>query len=308
MTRKLYASILLTLGLFAFAGPELLAPAYGQNIGTVCISDPLSTNCPLSPIAVSALNGTQIQIAVNIQGSDPTNGFDVFVKADPSVLSPVAINLTNTVLGTNIFTVAECLGNAGFGCTSGQNGPGVVEVATVSFTSTSGSTTGRLFSIIYNVTRSAANVVVGFQAGCSNTSTSANYCVTVVNGSTNVVDKETVEESSGLPGDFNILVELPFSPVIRGSTVFGELHIYSLSGFFGSMGLSISVSPIRKTGPIVFLRSTGSVFLLPGTSTRMLFVFETFQVSPPGTYTVTVIGTSGSLSRSGSVSGKVIVH
>src|SRR5690348_6100590 len=194
MTRNLYASFLLTLGLFTFAGPGFLFPAHGQNIGTVCISDPFSTACPVSPVAISVLNGTRIQIAVNIQGSDPTNGFDIFVKADPTVLTPVGINLTSTVLGTNIFTVAECLGNTGFGCGSGQNGPGVVEVAAVAFTGTTGPTTGNLFSITYNVTKSAANVVVGFQTGCSNTSTIANYCVTVVNGSTNTIDRETVQE------------------------------------------------------------------------------------------------------------------
>ncbi len=308
MTRKLLASSLLTLSLVALAIQGSFPPVRGQLIGTVCVSDPLSTTCPISPIAVSALNGTQIQIAVNIQGSDPTNGFDIFVKADPNVLNPVGINLTNTVLGTNTFTVAECLGNTGFGCSSGQNGPGVVEVATVAFTSTTSPTTGRLFSIIYNVTSNAANVVIGFQAGCSNTSTAANYCVTVVNGGTNAIDKETIEESSGVPGDFSILVEIPSSSILRGSTVFGELHIYSLSGFFGSMSLSLSISPIRKTGPIVFLRATGTVFLLPGTSTRMLFVFETFAVTPPGTYRVTVTGTSGLLSRSGSASTEVVVH
>jgi hypothetical protein len=299
---------LLLLGLFAFAGTDLLLPAHGQNIGIVCISDPLSTTCPVSPIAVSALKGTQIQIAVNIQGSDPTNGFDIFVKADPNVLNPVGINLTNTVLGTNLFTVAECLGDTGFGCNSGQDGIGVVRVATVAFTSTTGPTTGKLFSIIYNVTMSASNVVVGFQTGCSNTSTVANYCVTVVNGVTNATDKETVEESSGTPGDFSVFVEIPASSIARGSTVFGELHITSLAGFFGSMTLSISVSPVRKTGPIVFLRTTETVFLLPGTSTRMLFVFETFRVTPPGIYTVTVVGTSGVMSRSGSASSEVTAH
>jgi hypothetical protein len=308
MTRKILASSLLALSLVALVIQGAVTPAHAQLTGTVCISDPLSITCPLSPIAVSALNGTQIQIAVNIQGSDPMNGFDIFVKADPSVLNPVGINLTNTVLGTNIFTVAECTGNTGFGCSSGQNGPGVVEVATVAFTSTTSPTTGRLFSIIYNVTSNAANVVIGFQTGCSGTSTAGNYCVTVVNGSTNTTDPEKLEESSGSPGDFSFFVEIPSATITRNSYVFGELHINSLAGFFGSMSLMLSISPVRENGPIVFLRSTGTVFLLPGTSTRMLFIFQTFRVTSPGTYTVTATGTSGSLSRSGSASIEVIVH
>ena len=233
------------------------------------------------------------------------NGFDIFVKADPTVLSAVGLDLTNSVLGSNILTVSKCIGDSGFGCGSGQNGPGVVEVAAVSFTSSTSPTIGRLFSITYNVTSSAANVVIGFQAGCSGTSTVANFCVTVVNGGT--IDKENVEESTGIPGDFAISVDLP-STTIRGSIVFGELHVYSLAGFFGSMSLSLSISPVRKTGPIVFLRSDGTVFLLPGTSTRMLFVFESLPNTPPGTYAVTVTGTSGLLSRSGASNIKVTIH
>ncbi len=305
MRGKVFAVSLVTLSILAFTGQGVFSLVHGQVIGTVCISDPLSTSCPVLPLAVSALKGTQIQIAVNIQGSDPMNGFDIFVKADPTVLNAVGLDLTGSVLGTNIFTVSECIGNTGFGCNSGQDGPGVVEVAAVSFTSTTSPTAGRLFSITYNVTSSAANVVVGFQAGCSGTSTAANYCVTIVNGGT--IDRETIQESTGIPGDFAISVDLPVA-ITRGSIAIGELHVYSLSGFFGSMSLSLSVSPIRKTGPIVFLHSDSTVFLQPGTSTRMLFVFETFAVTPPATYTVTVTGTSGLLSRSGLASIEVTVH
>jgi hypothetical protein len=233
------------------------------------------------------------------------NGFDIFVKADPGLLGPVGVDLTDTVLGTNILVVSECLGNLGFGCSSAQNGPGVVEVAMVGFVSTTSPTTGRLFSIIYNIIGSAANVFVGFQAGCSNTSTAANYCVTVVNGGT--VDRETVEETSGSPGSFSILVDLA-STTTRQSIVVGEIRVYSQAGFIGSLSLSVSVSPERRTGPVAFLRSIGDIFLLPGTSTRMLFAFETFQATAPGTYTVTAVGTSGSIMRSGSANIKVIVH
>src|SRR5260370_9797827 len=181
MRGKVFAVSLVTLSILAFTGQGVFSLVHGQVIGTVCISDPLSTSCVVLPLAVSALKGTQIQIAVNIQGSDPMNGFDIFVKADPTVLNAVGLDLTGSVLGTNIFTVSECIGNTGFGCNSGQDGPGVVEVAAVSFTSTTSPTAGRLFSITYNVTTSAANLVVGFQAGCSGTSTAAHSCAPIVN-------------------------------------------------------------------------------------------------------------------------------
>src|SRR5205807_3977950 len=218
-----------------------------QLTGTVCIADPVSTSCPSTPPAISVLSGTQLQIAVNIEGSDPVNGFDVFVKADPTILNSVGVNLTGSVLGPDIFTVAECTGNSGYGCAEGQNGPGTIRVAAVALGFiTTAPTTGRLFSIIFNVTRTSSSVLIGFQTGCSGTSTSSNYCVTVVDGYT--LNKETVQESTGDPGDFSILVELCCPTIKRNETRLGEIHVQSLNGFFGSMSLSFTVSPLKRHG------------------------------------------------------------
>lgn len=283
----------------------MFPPAHAQLIGTVCIADPLSTSCPSSPLAISVLNGTQLQIAVNIAGSDPINGFDIFVKADPSILTSVAVNLTGSVLGPNIFTVAECTGNTGYGCTTGQNGPGTIRVATVALGFiTTAPTTGRLFSIIFNVTRTVSSVLVGFQTGCSNTSTNANYCVTVVNGYT--LNKETVQESTGIPGDFRMVADLGHPAIGLRESVFGQIHIQSLNGFFGSMSLSFTVSPLKRHGPIAVPFITGTVLLLPGTSTNMVFEFETFAFTPPGNYTITVRGRAGLISRTAEVSILVV--
>src|SRR5260370_7821361 len=178
MRGKVFAVSLVTLSILAFTGQGVFSLVHGQVIGTVCISDPLSTSCVVLPLAVSALKGTQIQIAVNIQGSDPMNGFDIFVKADPTVLNAVGLDLTGSVLGTNIFTVSECIGNTGFGCNSGQDGPGVVEVAAVSFTSTTTPTPGRLFSITYHVTSNAPNLLLVFHPPFPRPITPPNHCFT----------------------------------------------------------------------------------------------------------------------------------
>lgn len=278
---------------------------HAQLTGTVCIADPFSTSCPASPIAISAVNGTQLQIAVNIQDSDPINGFDIFVKADPSILDSVAVNLTGSILGQNVFTVAKCLGNSGYGCTAGQNGPGSVEVAAIALGFiTSGPTTGRLFGITFNVTSTASSVVIGFQTGCLGTSTNSNYCVTVVNGYT--LNREDVQESSGAPGDFSIIADLCCPAVGRDATVFGQVLIQSLNGFFGSMSLSFTVSPLKRHGPNVYPFTSGTVLLLPDTSTRMVIVLTTSSLTPAGNYTVNIRGKAGLLVRTGSTSISVI--
>ena len=305
MKRKQFV-LSLSLSILSILGGQGTFPSvHGQLTGTVCIADPFSTSCPSTPPAISVLNGTQLQIAVNIEGSDPVNGFDVFVKADPTILNSVGVNLTGSVLGPDIFTVAECTGNSGYGCTEGQNGPGTIRVAAVALGFiTTAPTTGRLFSIIFNVTRTSSSVLIGFQTGCSGTSTSSNYCVTVVDGYT--LNKETVQESTGDPGDFSILVELCCPTIKRNETRLGEIHVQSLNGFFGSMSLSFTVSPLKRHGPTVLPLVTETVLLPPNTSTSMLFLFDTSSFTPPGNYTVIVRGRAGLISRTGEASIIVI--
>lgn len=305
MKRRQFLSSLFLLVLAFLGGQGMFPRVHGQLTGTVCIADPFSSSCPSTPLAISALNGTQLQIAVNIVGSDSINGFDIFVKADPSILTSVAVNLTGSVLGTNTFVVAKCTGNTGYGCTTGQNGPGTIRVAAVALGFiTAAPTTGRLFSIIFNVTSTNPSVVVGFQTGCSGTSTSSNYCVTVVNGYT--LNKETVQESTGMPGDFSILAELCCPAIGRNARVFGQIHIQSINGFFGSMGLFFTVSPPRRHAPIALPFITGTVLLLPDTSTNMVFELETSAFTPPENYTVSVTGRAGPVSRTGATSIIVI--
>jgi len=305
MKRRRFLSSFFLIILAFLGGQGMFPRVHGQLTGTVCIADPFSTSCPSTPLAISALNGTQLQIAVNIDGSDSINGFDIFVKADPSILTSVEVNLTDSVLGPSIFAVAKCTGNTGYGCTTGQNGPGTIRVAAVALGFiTTAPTTGRLFSIIFNVTSTTPSVVVGFQTGCSGTSTSSNYCVTVVNGYT--LNKETVQESTGAPGDFSIIADLCCPAIGLNARVFGQIRIQSLNGFFGSMSLSFTISPLKRQGPIALPYITGTVLLLPDTSTTMLFELETSAFTPPGNYTVTVTGKAGLVFRTGETSIVVI--
>ena len=225
------------------------------------------------------------------------NGFNVFVKADVGFLRAVSDDLSNSVLGSSVFTAINCI-DLGPSCVTAQNGPGVVQVAMVALgTTTAAPTTGRLFSITYNVTKTGTNIKIGFETGCNNTSTAPNYCDTVVFGGT--VLPETVQESTGSWGDFSITFFPTKLTLEKGQFAFDLVTISSLKGFFGSMSLSISISPARGTfSPVTQFVAQSEIFLLPGTLTFETASVITFMGSSPGHYVVTVTGVAGALSHS----------
>ncbi len=178
-----------------FAAPAL-APSVHAAVGTVCVRKIVFPNCPVSAdhLGNGAIN-SQIQAAVNIDGSDPLNGFDVLVVTDPNFLSPVSVDLTGNVLSSigPTFTLISCVNGIGAGCTA-LDGPGLVHVAVVGLGFTTlPSTTGLLFTITYTIVAHPTGgnfVTAGFQTGCAGTSVS-NTCVTIANA-TGLVVPETV--------------------------------------------------------------------------------------------------------------------
>jgi hypothetical protein len=75
------------------------------------------------------------------------------------------------------------------------------------------------------------------------------------------------------------------------------LTVSSLDGFFGSISLSISLSPTHGAAPSAQFVAQSEIFLLPGTSTFELVSVITFRTTPPGDYVVTVTGVAGTLSH-----------
>ena len=292
MSNSLFLVVLSILSVLAAAS---VPQAHAQTPGVVCISDPASTSCPSSPIVLSATSGTQFSVAVNVQGSESINGFNIFVKADVNVMHAVSVDLSNSVLGNNVFAAIDCI-DFGPGCITAQNGVGVVQVAMVALGSaTTAPTTGRLFRITYNVTQTAQNIKVGFQTGCANTGTLPNYCVTAVYGGT--VIPETVQESTGVWGNFAMSFFPTMLTLSRLQFAYDLLTVSSLDGFFGSISLSISLSPSHGAAPTAQFVAQSEIFLLPGTSTFELVSVITFRTTPPGDYVVTVTGIAGTLSH-----------
>src|SRR5260370_33113420 len=107
--------LLLLLSLLSLTSSTSLPRAHALTPGVVCIAGPTSTLCPSSPITLSGSIGTQLAIAVNIQASVSINGFDIFVKSDPTVLHAMSVDLSNSVLGTSVITITDCI-DLGPGC------------------------------------------------------------------------------------------------------------------------------------------------------------------------------------------------
>jgi Cohesin domain len=301
--------------------PSAVLPAHSAITGTVCIADGSSTTCPSSPLTFTGSTGTQLTVAVNIQGSDTFNGIDIHVKTDPTVLNPVSVNTeTNSVLAANSqfgLYWFGCLNgtptNASTGnvCQSGLDGPGVVHiVATALGGSVPAPATGRLFAITFNVVSGSATATIGFPTappgttGCDPSSVQGTTtCVQVVFTST--IDPETVE-AAGFnmappsppppPPTFSISAS-PSSLTVKGeSSKTSTITLQSLNGFIGTITLSATVSPIVKNGLSAALSPTSVSLTANGQATSTLTATANGP-TPMGTYTVTVTASGGGVTK-----------
>src|SRR5438128_3300891 len=80
--------------------PNLVQQAEATSEGLVCIADIAvnPTDCPAEPANLTGNVGDIITVAVNIQGGDSLNGFDIRVQVNPAVLQPVSIGLADSLI------------------------------------------------------------------------------------------------------------------------------------------------------------------------------------------------------------------
>lgn len=306
----LLAALLLT--------PNAVLPARATITGTVCIADGSSTTCPSSPLTFTGSTGTQLTVAVNIQGSDTFNGIDIHVKTDSTVLNPLSVDTeTNSVLAANSqfgLYWFGCLNgtptNASTGnvCESGLDGPGVVHIVAVAVGgNVPAPATGRLFSITYSIVNGSVSATIGFPTappgtgGCDPSSVQGTTtCVEVVLTST--TDPETVEAASlntgppPPPPTFTISAN-PSSLTVKSETSkTSTITLQSLNGFTGTITLSATVSPIVKNGLSVSLSQTSMSLSANGAATSTLTATAR-GATPMGTYAVTVTASGGGVTK-----------
>jgi len=238
-----------------------LPPQAHAATGVVCIADPSlnPSSCPNSLATLSGTVGANVTVAVNIQGSDTLNGFDISVAVNPTMLQPLQILTSNSIIHDPKLT-AYYLVNATSGIArlamvaQGYSVPG----------------TGNLFDIVYKSV-SAGNSSIIFQSGCSGTSV-PNTCVTIANPS-GAADSEKVQTGSfsgSATPDFTISAKPTTLTVRLGSMAQSMITVTSLNGFSGTINFSLSLSPNVKKGPTVSLSQSALTLSSGGTATTTL--------------------------------------
>jgi len=264
-------------------------------IGTVCIVPSGATSCPSSPAPIAAGVGAQVRVSVLIQNSASFDSFDITLLADNRVLLPVGVDILGSVLLPATIGI-ECIGRVlvqGPTCMPTDSLDTIhLAVLSLSRLQTVSPTTGLLFTAIYNVTASTSGTVLGFQTGCNAPSSSIPpLCIDIGNGQipTNVreTDPGAVFSTSSLP-DFAVTVDPSSLVVTEASKTTSTVFLTRFNEFTGNVTLSTSISP--RNSLTCLLDST----IINETS-------ETSALScggSGGAYTVTVTGTSSSLSHS----------
>lgn len=284
-----------------FLGVLLTIPAvnqvHGVLTGTVCIADASSTACPTTPPTFTGPVGTTLTVAVNIQGSDALNDWDVAIQADPSVLSGVSVDLTGNLLsshGNVVLPLTECINGSGAGCSS-IDGPGIVHIVIFDGPGVPAPATGRLFSITYKIVGNSSGVTIGYLASAScPLSSNDSTCVYIVH--LNTVDPENLQTATfSNPTTFSVSAIAASLTVGQGSSTMSTITLASLGGFAATLTLSTSIAPLVSPAshtPKATLSST-TVSLSPGGSSTVTLTVSTKVPTPTGSYTITLAVSGG---------------
>jgi hypothetical protein len=293
-------------------------PQVHASTGLVCLADP-TTAAPTSPCPSSAPVfdgpvGQEIRIGVYISGSENLTAFDVTLRANSTVLRPVDIDLTGSILegpqskNQPPIVVVECLLGIlvkGSTCSRTDTVDSIHLVAAEALGSTDAPApaTGLLFTAIYNITGASPNlgISMGFQTGCSSTSVSPNVCVSISNGE-GVLQVETVQTGVFF-NNFNS-ASMAFVAVSANQTSFGP-------EFPGTSNGALITATAKNGYPngapdAVMFTSTASPGLTASiigvnpcsTGGASCSVTVSLSAASAGTYSVTFYGTYASIDPS----------
>ena len=209
--------------------PENVQGASVTMVAVVCITSPATaTACSTGPIQVPVNLGSAFTVGVRVENSQPLAGYEIYVRSDPTYLSPTNAPLGSLIASPSLTT--RCVNSQSFegACTIGTaNGPGVVEVSTVESSGFNECSvapcSGLAFTITYNVVGAVPSTLLSFPSalGCSTSSVAspANVCVLVLNN-TGISMPENIQgaivSQSVTTGHSTSLSETCGSPVVVG--------------------------------------------------------------------------------------------
>lgn len=300
---KLLLPVLL-LFLSAFFGVPSLAMQARATTDLVCIADQLSnpTDCPSSPANLTGLVGSNVTVAVNVQGVDSLNGFDIAVHVNPAILQPVSVSLADSLIQEPRILVLQTVNSTS----------GIARLATSALGYTVPGT-GNLFEIVYEVLSSDNGTAITFGLGCTHQASAEGICVTLTNPGVVYVTLQTASFGGPLAPDFSMTASPSFQTLLGSSdTVIGSgsdsmIVLFGTGGFTGPVDLSTTLPPLCPASncPSWSL----SVTTLTLFSERAALAALTFSVppgTPAGTWNVNVTATSGSISNSVTATFKIV--
>lgn len=225
--------------------------------------------------------GWNVTFAIFVSGMDGFNAFDVYVSVNKTVLQPISINDTSTVLEYQTTKTASCVNGTGLGCTK-YDGPGIMHAGL------SGSTApinppfaGQLFTITLKVVGGPGTFIHPF----NDTITSS------VNGLP--VSHTTTPGTYGNPGEFGFSSPAPFYVPLNGSNS-TQMSITSENGFSGAVNLtgyvpypaSYFLTVTIQPSQVNISPTAQAIFTVTVTSAHSLGSYA-------GSYTVNIVGASG---------------
>jgi len=295
ITKSLLPIFLLMSALFGTL--NLVPSARAATMALVCIADQSvdPTDCPAQPTNLTGEVRSTITVAVNVQGVDNLNGFDVAVRVNPAVLQPVSVNVADSLLPEPRVILTQ----------SANSTSGIARVAMVALGCCYGrvSESGNLFEIVYKVLSSNSGTSIIFQLGCVDTSLPG-VCVTLTNPLRAPLIPETASFGSMAP-DFFMGAAPTYQKVQTGFRVNSTIALESMGDFNGAVNLSIElISPCSVlTCPSQNLNLTEVTL---GSSSGAVTGWTTlFFLSSPEEpdasirdWNINVTGTSGSTSHS----------
>ena len=279
---------------------------YGNPVGKVCISETPNL-CPETPAIFAGNPGDNLTVHVVVQGADSFIEFRVLVRADPSILDPLWVDVSGNVLDSrpaaDLF--ALCIDGTPLTTNGGdclpQDGPGVVDVGATGLYAPFPGATGLLFKIGYKIIGSTFSSPIDFPTGCPASSTPTGHCVSlldtgIIGGSPIMpatVQAGSIENAQYMEGDFAISVAPASMSIARGMTAYANVSLSSFDGFAGTVSLTIELGSYLAAwlDPKVVTLSAGQTITVKLT-------ISSLRTINPGPRNATVVGTIGPLSHS----------
>ena len=261
--------------LYGFTGTVALSATFSPSTGLSCSLSPASITLGASQTSTLSCNGSSGNYTVTVTGTSGSLSHpatvnyvvqDFQVSASPSSM---AVNVGQA--GTSTITIGSINGFSGIVNLAESVSPSTGLTCALSPTSITGSGTSTL--------------------SCT-PSASGSFTVTVTGTSDSLSHSTTVTYSVAVP-DFSVNTSPASVTVLADTTGTSTVTVSPINGFTGTVDLEASVAP--STGLSCSLSPTSITLGASQTSTLSCSGIA-------GSYTVTVTGTSGTLTHTGTVS------